>query len=346
MSVRPFSAEAGLTALRAIAEPTRLRILMLLSTGELTVKDLTQVLGQSQPRISRHLKLMHGAGLLSRVQEGSWVYFRLTDSAGHAALLRDLLKQFAADDNDYRRDRDRADSIRRQRFENAQAFFADHAGQWDKLRALHADEAEVEAQICELLGIVNGELLVDMGTGTGRVLELLAGRFTRAIGIDTNQRMLGYARARTQGPVFSHVQVRHGDICNLALQDGSADAVIMHQVLHYLADPRRAIAEAARILRPEGRLIVVDFAAHTVDRLRDEYAHQRLGFADDQMTAWLKECGLEVSIQKDLPPANAGVKEGLTVSLWLATRGAAGDAGPVDDHADGRADDQFLEIAR
>ena len=338
MAAGALSAEAGLTALRAISEPTRLRILMLLATGELTVKDLTQVLGQSQPRLSRHLKLMHDAGLLTRVQEGSWVYFRLTDNARPAGLLRALLSQFDGQDGDFRRDRERAEGIRRERFERAQAFFANHAGQWDKLRALHADETEVEARICELLDVENGDLLVDMGTGTGRVLELLADRFARAIGIDTNQQMLAYARARTQGPSFSHVQVRHGDICNLLLHDGTAEAVIMHQVLHYLPDPRRAIAEATRILKPGGRLLIIDFAAHTVDRLRDEFAHQRLGFAADQMVSWLRDAGLDVTVHDEIPPAKAGAEEGLTVSLWLARRGSEQQV----PHADG----QFLEIAQ
>ncbi|MFY0614660.1 MAG: metalloregulator ArsR/SmtB family transcription factor [Hyphomicrobiaceae bacterium] len=311
---------------------------MLLATGELTVKDLTQVLGQSQPRISRHLKLMHDAGLLARVQEGSWVYFRLTDNAGQAGLLRALLAQFDFEDSDFRRDRDRADSIRRERFERAQAFFANHAGQWDELRAMHADEAEVETRICELLDITDGELLVDMGTGTGRVLELLAGRFRRAIGIDTNQQMLAYARARTQGADYAHVQVRQGDICNLTLQDQSAEAVIMHQVLHYLPDPGRAIAEATRILRPGGRLLIVDFAAHTLDRLRDEFAHQRLGFTAEQMDAWLQQSGLRLASHEELPPAKAGVDEGLTVSVWLAMRGPETDAARADEHV--------LEVAR
>ncbi|MGI9478031.1 MAG: ArsR/SmtB family transcription factor [Hyphomicrobiaceae bacterium] len=334
----PLTAEAGLIALRAIGEPTRLRILMLLATGELTVKDLTQVLGQSQPRISRHLKLMHDAGLLTRVQEGSWVYFRLTDNANQAALLRALLDQFDTDDSDFRRDRDRAETIRRERFQRAQVFFANHADQWDELRAMHADETEVETRICELLEITNGDLLVDMGTGTGRVLELLAGRFRRAIGIDTNQQMLAYARARTQGSAFAHVQIRQGDICNLALPDRAAEAVIMHQVLHYLPEPGRAIAEATRILRPDGRLLIVDFAAHTLDRLRDEFAHQRLGFTDEQMNLWLQQNGLSVLSHEELPPARTGASEGLTVSVWLATRGSAGGSA--------QADEQELEIAR
>lgn len=331
-----LTADAGLTALRAIGEPTRLRILMLLTTGELTVKDLTLVLAQSQPRISRHLKLMHDAGLLTRVQEGSWVYFRLTDQPGAAGLLRTLLSQFDQQDAEFRRDRERAEAVRRDRFDKAQMFFAEHAGQWDKLRALHADEGEVEARILKLLSDGPAELLVDMGTGTGRILELLASRYERALGIDTNQEMLAYARARMQGPEYAHVQVRQGDIGNVSLAEQAADTVIMHQVLHYLTDPRPAIVEAARILRPGGKVLIVDFAAHKVDRLRDEFAHHRLGFSNEQMARWLINAGLKPTIYEELPPSSPGRDDSLTVAFWLAEPTAA---------ARGR-DTKTMEIAR
>ena len=322
MTKDPLSADMGLIALRAMSEPTRLRILMLLATGELTVKDLTVVLGQSQPRISRHLKLMHEAGLLARVQEGSWVYVRLADASRQSGLLQALLGQFDPADGDFRRDRERAEAIRQERVERAQTFFARHAGQWDRLRALHADEAKVEARISKLLDVSSGGLLVDMGTGTGRVLELLADRYDRALGIDTNQEMLAYARARMQGPRFAHVQVRQGDISNLNLGDRTASTVIMHQVLHYLAEPSRAIAEAARILAPGGTLLIVDFAAHTVDRLRDEFAHQRLGFSEQQMLSWLNDAGLFLNAHEELPPTAASNREGLTVAFWRAAPSA------------------------
>jgi ubiquinone/menaquinone biosynthesis C-methylase UbiE/DNA-binding transcriptional ArsR family regulator len=331
-----LTAEAGLSALRAISEPTRLRILMLLTSGELTVKDCTQILGQSQPRISRHLKLMHDAGLLTRAQEGSWVYFRLTDASHLRELLVLLLAQFNSSDGEFRRDSERANAIRQERFDRAQAFFADHAGQWDELRALHADEREVEARICKLLTMESDGLLVDAGTGTGRILELLSNKFRQAVGVDTNQHMLAYARARTQGPDFSHVQVRQGDICNLTLSDGSADVVIMHQVLHYLAAPQRAIAEAARVLKSSGQLLIVDFAAHTVDRLRDDFAHQRLGFSGEQMSMWLSEAGLSLQRQEELPPKSHAATDGLTVTFWLAK--------PAPIQSAERADGNSLEI--
>ncbi len=313
--------DVALAALRALAEPTRLRIIALLSAGELTVKDLTRILGQSQPRISRHLKLLHDAGLLVRVQEGSWVYFRLTDAAASAALLEAILARVDTSSGEFERDRHRASELRRERFEHAQAFFASNAAEWDRLRALHVDEAEVERRLLDILPAEPCDLLVDMGTGTGRMLEVLAGRYRRAIGIDTNQHMLAYARTRTEGAQFRSVQIRQGDICNLALGGESVGAVVMHQVLHFLAEPERAIAEAARILKPGGLLLVADFAPHDMEHLRDEFAHQRLGFSNDQMTAWFRRAGLRCEHHDELPPGGDSDRSGgLTVSIWLARR--------------------------
>ena len=313
--------DVALSALRAVAEPSRLRIVALLSAGELTVKDLTRVLGQSQPRISRHLKLLHDAGLLIRVQEGSWVYFRLTDEAARAALLEAILARVDSSSGEFERDRQRATELRRERFEHAQAFFASNAAEWDRLRALHVDEAEVERRLLDVFPAEPCDLLVDMGTGTGRMLEVLAGRYRRAIGIDTNQHMLAYARTRTEGARFRSVQIRQGDICNLALGGESVGAVVMHQVLHFLAEPERAIAEAARILKPDGLLLIADFAPHDMEHLRDEFAHQRLGFSNEQMTAWFRRAGLRCEHHDELPPgSDSDGRGGLTVSIWLARR--------------------------
>lgn len=318
-----LTAEAGLAALRAIAEPTRLRILVLLGGGELTVKDLTTILGQSQPRISRHLKLMHEAGLLTRVQEGSWVYFRLADDTAVAHLASGVSASFAPSDDEFRRDRDRAEALRAERAARAQAFFAAHAAQWDDVRALYVDEREVEARMRGLVGDAPVDLLVDLGTGTGRILELFADVYRRGIGIDTNLQMLTYARARLENGTVPHAQVRQGDISNLALGDGVADLAVMHQVLHFLSEPQRAIEEAARVLRSGGRLLVVDFAAHQMDHLRDAYAHQRLGFTDEQITQWFPAAELTLTHRQSLPPAAKAGVEGLTVTVWLGERGAA-----------------------
>jgi ubiquinone/menaquinone biosynthesis C-methylase UbiE/DNA-binding transcriptional ArsR family regulator len=316
------------TALKAAAEPTRLRILLLLQQGELNVKDLTRILGQSQPRLSRHLKLLVEAGLIERFREGSWVYFSLADRAAGGLVVERLLALVAGDDGSLVRDRERADALQKEREHTAQAYFRAHAGQWDRIRALHVAEAEVEAAMREALGAGPFKLLVDLGTGTGRLLQLLADRAERCIGLDVNQDMLAYARSNLAGSGHTQAHVRHGDIYDVPLDSGSADAVTMHQILHYLRDPAAAIREAARLLMPRGRLLVVDFAPHELEFLREQHAHVRLGFAREQVAQWMTDAGLIPLAGQDLL-APAGADGKLTVSLWLAERPAPDAARPA-----------------
>jgi ubiquinone/menaquinone biosynthesis C-methylase UbiE len=234
------------------------------------------------------------------------------------------------------RDRDRADALKQERQTAAQAFFAEHAAKWDEIRSLHVAETEVEAAIVAAidasLNSSSGpiDLLVDLGTGTGRILELLAGHYNRGLGIDVNQSMLAFARANlvaaglSGSAGHSTAQVRHGDLYHLGLADGVAGAVIMHQVLHFLSDPQAAVREAARILAPGGRLLIVDFAPHNLDFLRETYAHERLGFPAATVDLWLREAGLNTTrVQNLITPRTAAATENqLTVSLWLATRPA------------------------
>jgi ArsR family transcriptional regulator len=312
--------------LKAAAEPTRLRLLALLAHGELNVKDLTRILGQSQPRISRHLKLLSETGLVERAPEGSWVYFRLAAEGHGRVLAQHILGGLSNADPALARDRRRAEAVKAERQEAAQAYFQAHAGDWDRIRALHAGDAAVEQAVSAALGPGPFNLLVDLGTGTGRMLELFAPRYRRGIGLDLSPAMLAYARANLERAGLAHAQVRQGDICDLPLADQSADAVVMHQVLHFLGDPQPAIREAARVLAPGGRLLIVDFAPHTLEFLRDEYAHQRLGFAGPVVAQWLTDLGLQVTQMRDLPAADEGRPDKLTVSLWLAERTAAGRA--------------------
>lgn len=311
-------------ALKAAAEPTRLRILLLLSATELNVKDLTHILGQSQPRISRHLKLLAEAGLLERFRDGSWVYFHVSDRSEGGRLARKLLETVDLSDPMLMRDRERADGLRREREEGAQAYFRDHAAEWDRLRTMHVSEREVEAAMLTALGPGPFRMLVDLGTGTGRTLELFAERYERGLGLDVNQSMLAYARSKIAKAGLANAQVRHGDIYNLALGDRTADAVVMHQILHYLSEPALAVREAARILAPGGRLLTVDFAPHDLESLREHQAHKRLGFADDQVRQWLADAGLEPGATHHLKPKPGdGLK--LTVTIWLAERPRAAE---------------------
>lgn len=310
-----------IAGLKAVAESTRLRILLLLGENELNVKDLGRILGQSQPRISRHLKLLTQAGLLERYQEGSWVYFRLAERAGLASLIKHIVATIDMSDPVLQRDLERAEAVKAERSELAQDYFHDHAAEWDTIRSLHIAEEQVEAAMSEILGPEKFDLMVDLGTGTGRMLELFGEQFSRGIGVDLNHDMLVYARAKLEKLGASHCQIRHGDLFNLPFEDDLADVVIVHQVLHFLPDPLDALLEAARILRPGGRLLVVDFAPHELEFLRDNWAHQRLGFSAKQMGQWISQAGLELSAQKRLDPPAGEASEAsdkLTVSLWLA----------------------------
>jgi ArsR family transcriptional regulator len=321
---KTFSSDDMVTALKAAAEPTRLRILLLLATGELNVKDLTQILGQSQPRISRHLKLLAEAGLVERYREGSWVFFHVSDRTTGGRLAFDLLALVDEGDPVVRRDRERADALKREREAAAQSYFRSHAADWDRIRALHVAESEVEAAMGEALGQGPFKLLLDLGTGTGRILELFADRYERGLGFDLNQAMLAYARSKLAKAGLTRAQVRLGDIYSLALPDGVADAVIMHQVLHFVSEPALAIREAARVLAPGGRLLIVDFAPHGLEFLREDFAHDRLGFAPAQVTQWMKDAGLAPIAQRDLAPdERKDGPEKLTVSLWVGERAPA-----------------------
>jgi ubiquinone/menaquinone biosynthesis C-methylase UbiE/DNA-binding HxlR family transcriptional regulator len=328
---RRLGGHATVTALKAMAEPTRLRVLVLLAGGELTVKDLTRILGQSQPRLSRHLKLLAEAGLVERSPEGSWVYFRVATEGEGGGLARLVLEGVERDDPVLARDRRRAEALRQERDLAAHAYFQAHAGEWDSIRALHVAEGEVEAAICEVLGRGPFELMLDLGTGTGRMLELFATRYRRGVGLDLSSAMLAYARAKLERNGHAHAHVRLGDIYDLPLADRAADAVVMHQVMHFLSDPQRAIHEAARVLAPDGRLLIVDFAPHELEFLREQYAHERLGFAGSLVAQWLADCGLCVLQTRELSPPEGNGAAKLTVSVWLAGWSPSGAAAQTSD---------------
>jgi ubiquinone/menaquinone biosynthesis C-methylase UbiE len=306
-----------LTALRAVAEPTRLRLVVLCSRGELTVSELTQILGQSQPRVSRHLKLLCEAGLLDRFREGSWVFYRLSQSGPASALARQLVAACDEADPTIALDLQRLDAIKRHRAELASAYFRENAEQWHHIRSLYVDEREVEAALVEVIASSDPRDLLDIGTGTGRMLEILAPRVERALGIDQSREMLSIARVNLARAGLENGSVRLGDMYQLAVPDASFDAVVIHQVLHYADRPAAAIAEAARVLRPNGILVLVDFAPHGLEFLRDQHAHRRLGFADAEMAEWCRAAGLDPAA----PRRFAG--DPLTVVIWTAHRHAA-----------------------
>ena len=308
--------DALLSGLRAAGEPTRLRLLALCAHGELSVTELTQILGQSQPRVSRHLKLLVEAGLLERHREGSLVFYRLAahgPSAGLAVTLVDLLPE---EDAELARDLIRFEQIRERRAAAAEAYFRENAADWDQIRALHVPEAELESRLREVLGEASIDTFLDIGTGTGRILQLFADRARQGYGLDNSREMLALARARLEREGHRHVQLRMGDMYAMPFEDASVDLATLHLVLHYSAEPERAIEEAARTLRPGGRLIIVDFAAHFEERLRVEHAHRRLGFAGEELDAAMAAAGLESG------PIVSLAGQPLTVNIWQGRRPA------------------------
>jgi ArsR family transcriptional regulator len=232
------------------------------------------------------------------------------------------LAMIAADDAQLTRDRDRADQIRAKRAAVAQAYFDENAAEWDRIRALHISERDVEEAILKALGPGPYDLLLDLGTGTGRILELASGRARRLAGIDTNREMLKCARVRLDKAGLSHCSVRLADIHNLPFPENSADAAVIHQVLHFLDSPKAALAEACRVLRPGGRLVLIDFAPHELEFLREEHAHVRLGFPAVEIGMWLEECGIGASTYCELA-AGDGKDSALTVAIWTGDKSAA-----------------------
>lgn len=311
-----FAFADWLAALEAAGEATRLRILALLAEGELTVTELMTILGQSQPRVSRHLKLLVEAGLVDRHREGAWAFFRLAESAIARAIRDGIVATLDPSDAALAADRFRLDAVRAERKEQAAAYFAAHAADWNRIRALHIPEARVEAAVAKLVADRRFDSVLDLGTGTGRMLELISRDATRAVGLDVSPAMLGIARVNLDAAGLRQVQLRQGDAYALPADLSGFDLVILHQVLHYLDDPARAIREAARALRPGGHLLVVDFAPHQEEHLREHHAHRRLGFSRGEVEHFLADAGLAATACEVLAP-EAGEAAKLAVSLWL-----------------------------
>jgi ubiquinone/menaquinone biosynthesis C-methylase UbiE len=313
--------ETLVAMLRAAGDLTRLRLLLLLIEAELTVSELTQILGQSQPRVSRHLKLLCEARLLERFKEGAWVFYRAADR-GEGGALAATLSRLADNERDpiLADDKRRLQQVRAARAEIAADYFRANAPVWERIRSLHVPERDVESTIVRLIGRSRLESVLDAGTGTGRILELLAPHIGRGVGIDVSPEMLAIARERLTDAGAGNCQVRRGDVYRLPFADGDAkegfDAAIFHQVLHYLDDPQAALREVIRVTKAGGRILIVDFAPHDLEFLRSEHAHRRLGFSDREVQGWFDAAGLKSLAVESLAPRDGA--QSLTVMVWLA----------------------------
>ncbi|MFT3965901.1 MAG: metalloregulator ArsR/SmtB family transcription factor [Sphingobium sp.] len=307
---------APLDIFRALADPTRLRIFHLLRSMELAVGEIAQVMGQSQPRVSRHIRILVEAGLVDRRKEGSWVFLTPGEAPGARAMLDwfDAVPPSHEEQLWIDADIARLTAVRADRSIAAAQYFAEHAEEWDAIRSLHVPEAQVEAAMRALFGDRPLGQLLDVGTGTGRMVELFGGAASGVVAIDRSPDMLRLARAKLPAQDAAKVRLMVGDFNALPLEDGAADTIILHQVLHYAQAPDRVIAELARVLSDDGVLVIADFEGHDREDLRTLAAHARLGFSDDQMTGWFRQNGLDMTAIETL---SGGA---LTVKIWMGAR--------------------------
>ena len=312
--------ERHVLALKTLGHPERLRILALLSRGELTVSELVQILQLSQPRVTQYIISLESAGVIERLKEGSWVFSRIQrGNAAISALVATTLATLPQNDAILRSDAARLDEVRAERSKAAEAFFANVANDRSQLGDEYLPQADIESKMRELLGEGPFDYMVDLGTGTGRMLELFSDRIKRGSGIDNNAQMLKVARHKLAALNLSHITVRQGDLLAAPLESDVAEVVSLHQVLHYLDEPQEAIIEAARLLRPVGTLIIVDYESHDLEDFRTLYNHRRLGFSDTDINEGLSSAGLTLTAAETIP-TGANVPD---VKIWLGVKPAA-----------------------
>ncbi len=308
-------------AMKAVGEETRLRILNLLIHSELNVQDIAAILGQSQPRISRHLKLLDESGLIERIREGNWVYCKLNHDSNLIKLIDFVNTNDFDKDVKIRLDSLRLDELKNKRQIASVDYFNRIARDWDQISKLHINSDQIEKNIIDILKDRNHyKKIIDFGTGTGRMLEILNNYYKEAVGIDNNHHMISMARSRIDSLELKKCQIRYSDITNTSFNGNSADLVVIHQVLHYFDNPYDVIKEASRLLKVNGELFIVDFSSHSIELLRSKYSHRRLGFSSDQMNELLKNNNIKVIEFRELKRESESTDENLTVTLWLGKK--------------------------
>ncbi len=317
--------DAALNLLKALSEPTRLRLLLLCNKSDLTVSDLTNILSQSQPRLSRHLKILVEAGALRRLAEGQHVYFARNRETRFDGIVQALIDSVSGASAGVRADEERLSATLEARAKLAQGYFNKHAAKWDEVRGSYNDDEQVERAFIEELAAGDAPKVasfLDMGTGTGRILQQAARYVVRGVGIDTNREMLTIARSRLAGPVYRHLLVQEGNIYGLPFEAGQFEAVGLYQVLHFLDEPSRAIKEAGRVLSNKGRLLLVDYARHQREELQRNHAHLWLGFSQEEMEAWFAMAKLRPVTRRVVADAKPHPSGGMApqACLWVAQK--------------------------
>lgn len=310
--------DAIATYLKTLGHPDRLRILALLSQGELTVSELVQILDLSQPRVTQYIKSLEHVGIVERMREGSWVFSRLKrGQEAHSAILAATLAALSSENEQVTADRESLNKVRADRSRQAEAFFASVANDHDQLGHEYLPQTDIETALLDLVQGQNFQRMVDLGTGTGRMLKLFAPHIKSGVGVDDSVEMLRVARHTLSDDDYMHISVQQADLQDAPLKDGAADLVTLHQVLHFLEEPARAVKEAARLLGAGGRILITDFATHEFENYRENYSHRRLGFSDQDMQQFLSETGFKLRNTQTIPASDPSTPD---VKIWYALK--------------------------
>jgi ubiquinone/menaquinone biosynthesis C-methylase UbiE len=288
------TAPAPAVLLQAVGERTRLRLLRLLAKEELNVQELVRILGMSQPRISKHLAVLRDAGWIRQRREGTWSWYRALEPeafAGGAALCASIL-QVAGAESAAAADDAALAGVLAERDARSRDFFAGVVGKWDEIRRTY-EHADIRLGALGAL-VDPGLEVIDIGTGTGALLPLLAGVVQRVVAVDNSPAMLARARVLCERAELTGVEFAQADIQELPFADGGFDAAFCSMVLHHVARPARAVGEMARVVRPGGKAVVIAFTRHNLTWMREELAHQWLGFEREEVEQLLHGAGLRL----------------------------------------------------
>lgn len=275
-----------LAVFKALADQTRLRLWCVLNYHELTVSEIVRIMEMGQSRISRHLKIMTEAGILTARRSGLRVFYTVAHTRNTNDLRR-FMEDATGAEEPYVGDVTRAGAIMQERRFETSRFFDGVAAGWEQLRSELYGNTDVDAMLIE--HVPSCRTAVDIGCGTGDLARLLAARADRVIGVDNSQGMLEHARSRFNGQ--DQAEFRLGDIEHLPLGDGEVDCAVMNMVLHHLQSPAAGLAEARRVLRDGGTLLVADLGPHQDQKLRARFGDRWMGFDADLLESWIREAG-------------------------------------------------------
>jgi ArsR family transcriptional regulator len=299
-----------LDTFKALADPCRLRLVAILLNGEFTVQELTRIMDMGQSRISRHLKILSEAGVLSVKRQGTWSYYRAGEANSFFAGIRPAFQREIEALPQRSQDLAAVAEVLDERRRRSQEFFDRHARQWDDLARTLLPVPEYRQNLLEL--VPSDVTVLEIGIGTGGLLAELAVKAAKVIGVDHSPAMLEEARRRLVDRGVSGVELRLGEMSHLPLPDASVGCVVANMVLHHAADPAAVLTETRRVLAAGGVLLLADLARHERETAREQLADQWLGFEEEELTDWLKGAGF-INITIDRIAATTGQETVLLV---------------------------------